>query len=295
MPDAGRRPGHAHHERERAPAHLVARAALHEQCVAHDRAAVADAADHAAHRGHPDVRARRADAEAERHQRERRPVRASDAETLDDGAAPRRCRPRGLLRSLRTAARSRSRRACSVFCARNTSLTVIAPLPIAADAPADQHGEQRTRREDDGEAVLQIGPVAAGQRDRALQQPGGDPRDEHRRDEERHGVDPVRSVRPPRRGEHAAEQRPDRPGRVLHGLEERVRVAEQLVGDEVRHARVDRGTEEARSRARPRGRARRSSPAFVANGSAAKTAARRRSEAIISLRRSRAGRAAGRA
>ena len=79
---------------------------------------------------------------------------------------------------------------------------------------------------------------------------------------------------------------PDRPAHVLDGLEQRVRVPEQLLRHEVRHARVDGGPEEAGREAGDEREARRSAPADVANGSAAKTAARRRSAATISFRRS---------
>ena len=85
--DPGSRPGQAHHEGECAPAHLVTCASLHEQRVAHDCPAVADAADHATHRGHPDVRARCPDPEPDGHERERRPVRSRDTEALDESAA----------------------------------------------------------------------------------------------------------------------------------------------------------------------------------------------------------------
>ena len=171
---------------------------------------------------------------------------------------------------------------------------MIAPLAECSETPREQHREQRARPEHDGEAVLQIGPVAARERGRALQEPCGDPRDEHRRDEERHGVDPVRSVRPPLGREHAAEQRPDRPGGVLHRLQERVRAAEQLVGDEVRHARVDSRTEEARREARherERDDRRRRSSRTAAPRRRRRAGDRRRSSACGA----RAGRAAGRA
>ena len=63
--------GRAHHERQRATAHHVRCAALHEQRVADDRRAVTEAADDAADRRDPDVRADRRAAEPDRHQRER--------------------------------------------------------------------------------------------------------------------------------------------------------------------------------------------------------------------------------
>ena len=61
------------------------------------------------------------------------------------------------------------------------------------------------------------------------------------RDGERHGVDRVRDVR----AGDGAEDRADHPAEVLDGLEERVRLRQERVVDEVRHARVDRRPEEA--------------------------------------------------
>ena len=133
----------------------------------------------------------------------------------------------------------------SVFFARKTSLTLIAPL--ASDArpqPSStaSSGRERSTAEKPSFRSVQWPRVSAvvlwssraGMRD-----------DEDGGHEERAGIDPVRGVRPRGGGEQAAEHRADRPARVLDRLQERVRVPELRLRYEVRHARIDRRTEEA--------------------------------------------------
>ena len=84
--------------------------------------------------------------------------------------------------------------------------------------------------------------------------------DEEGGDEERHGVDPVRGVRPRGRGEHAAEHRADRPAEVLDRLQQRVRLGQLVVRHEVRDAGIDGRAGRSRSRGRRPGRARRCPP-----------------------------------
>ena len=94
---------------------IVVPRALDEQRVADDRDAVADAADDAAHGRHPDVDARGADAEADRHHDERSRRTCARRRGARRRSCSRSCRSRGRRRSRRTAGRSRSRRrrACS--------------------------------------------------------------------------------------------------------------------------------------------------------------------------------------
>ena len=73
-----------------------------------------------------------------------------------------------------------------------------------------------------------------------------DPEDEKRRDCERHRVEPVRGVGPAGRRDRATDDRPEREGKVVGGLDEAVRLGQVAVGDECGEPRVCSGSEEAR-------------------------------------------------
>ena len=66
-----------------------------------------------------------------------------------------------------------------------------------------------------------------------LEQAARDRRDEHRRERERHGVDPVREMRARRGDDRAARERPGRGRRPFDELEQRVRGRKLLVGNEI--------------------------------------------------------------
>ena len=123
-------------------------------------------------------------------------------------------------------------------------------------------------------------------RQRGLQQSCRDPPEQNRGDQERARVDPVRDVRRrrPRRARRRASGA-ERPGQVVDRLEQRVRAREIVVLDEVRQARRRPPAGRSPSRCRRSPQARRSAPALVVNGSAAKTPKRTRSEPIIRRRR----------
>ena len=119
--------------------------------------------------------------------------------------------------------------------------------------PGDQHGQQRLRADRQREAVLQVGPVAAARGRGRLQQPLRDAVEEDGRDQERAGVDPVGRVDARSRDERAAGQRAERPGEVVHRLQQGVGAREVLVLDEVRQPGVGGRPEEAGRDAGDRG------------------------------------------
>src|SRR5436190_842187 len=168
--DAGEAEGGAHDERQRATAQLVDDPALHEQRVADDRDAVSDTGDDARSGGHPDVGARSADAEAEGHQCEPRAVCSRDSAALDERAAPEAPDDEtGADAAVDQAVAEVARVECVL---RHEHL---ADADRAArergQAPPEQHGEERARAQRRGEAVFQVGPVAAAERRRALKEP----------------------------------------------------------------------------------------------------------------------------
>ena len=112
---------------------------------------------------------------------------------------------------------------------------------LQAISTASSAGERMHR----AEAGLEIVEVAARERLRGLQRPLRDPRQQQRGDAEGDGVHPVREVRAGDPDERAADQRADSPGHVVGGLEERGRVGQLRVVDEVREACVHGRAEEA--------------------------------------------------
>ena len=202
------------------------------------------------------------------------------------GAAPDAADDEACADRRRRAGRSRSRRRERVLREED-----LADVDGAATERRDAPGRRAPRAAGGSGATVRkpsarSRPVPARERRLALQPPRRDARDEQRRDEERHGVDPVRGVRPAGRGEQAAEQRADRPGSR----------SRPPAGARSPRAARPRGRDSGRPRTRPAGRSpsrdrRRAASAtiaagLVANGSAQKTAARMRSAPIISVRRS---------
>ena len=88
-------------------------------------------------------------------------------------------------------------------------------------------------------------PVALALHLPFLEQRRGDPDDEHRRDREAHGVQPVREVRPGDGDEDAAEHGAGHDRQLVGGAQQRVRARQQLLGDQVREACVGSRTGEA--------------------------------------------------
>ena len=132
------------------------------------------------------------------------------------------------------------------------------------DGPDDEHGAQLRCAEHEIDAVANVAPVSARQRLLRLEASGRDARDESGGERERHGVDPVRRIRAERSEDHARHDRADDPGEVLDPDEKRVGLRQVvLVGDEVRHARVDGRAEEAGRDPVTRPRERRSPPAVL--------------------------------
>ena len=250
--------------------------------------AVSDAADDHRDRADPDVRRDRGPRRAEREQQQRARVEHPDAEPRARARAPTGRRRRGRRRSRPRAARSRRSPRCTRCFARKISATLTKPNQICAIVQATSTVISDARPADRAEPVAEVAPVAAADRALALQQPRRDPADERRRDGEGAGVQPVGEVRARGGDERTAEQRADRGRRPLGELQERVGVRQLVVVDEVRAARRGRPAGRTRCRSPRRRRARRSRPALETNGSAAKTASRPRSEAIIRpLRESR--------
>ena len=87
-PEPVERVRRTHDERQRTAAYLICSTALDEQGVADDRNAVADPADEAARRSHPDVGRQRRCAEADRHHPERSCICTRNADALDHVTAP---------------------------------------------------------------------------------------------------------------------------------------------------------------------------------------------------------------
>ena len=80
---------------------------------------------------------------------------------------------------------------------------------------------------------------------RGLEHPPRDAGEEQRRGQERRSVQPVRRLRSPDADEHAGDRRCEHPGEVLDRLQDRVRLGQVVLVDQVRQTRVERRPEEA--------------------------------------------------
>ena len=114
-----------------------------------------------------------------------------------------------------------------------------------AHVPSDQDRQQRARAANERQAVGQVAPVASALRPGLLQQALRDLRDQGRRDHKGDRVDPVGEIRALRGDERTAEERADRPGRVVDHLQQRVGLRQVLVADEIRQPGIHSGAEKA--------------------------------------------------
>ena len=175
----------------------------------------------------------------------------------------------------------------SVASARKISETLTSPIASIVESEGDEHGHERARATERGEALAEVAPVPAPDRPLALQEPGGMRSDEGgpRTANVAAFIQYARSG-PEAADDRAAEERADG-GRRQSVSCSSAFAGEVVVVDEVRqpgeHRRPEERVADARDHREGDDRGRVST-----NGSAANTASRPRSEATIRhLRESR--------
>ena len=234
-----------HQHGERAAAHRVRRATLHEHLVADDRSAVAHRRDAREHRGNGDRRRRGGDAEADAHHEQCAAVHPRHAEPSERGRCEEAAEDQADPGRRDEEAEAEVAGADLVLGERDLG-DVDECRRDSGRGPYDEHRDEVARMEDDREPVAEIGPVAPRDRGVRAKRPGRDPADDHGREDERRGVRPVRDLGAGCGEEPAGEDRAERPRDVLDGREERGCLLALVLGDEVRHPRPDGRAEEAR-------------------------------------------------